>query len=100
MEGVDSVNLSFVSKTDEDFYRAGVTPTSTQSGLDEFGDIKIGYNEMPLLRGGWYDRYNNYYEDTIDDNVLSSVNIIIKEVIQENLSIKLRNKAKTNLKNS
>lgn len=100
MEGVDSVNLSFVSKTDEEIYRTGLTPTAEQSGLDDFGDIKIGFNEMPLLRGGWYDRYNNYYEDTVDDNVLSSVNIVIKEVIQENLSIKLRNKAKSDLKNS
>lgn len=100
MEGVDSVNLSFVSKTDEDIYRNGEVPTTEQSGLDDFGDIKIGFNEMPLLRGGWYDRYNNYYEDTVDDSVLSSVNIVIKEVIQENLSVKLRNKAKTDLKNS
>ena len=98
MEGVDSVNLSFVSKKDEEMIKAG-TFVPEQSGLDEFGDIKIRFNEMPLIRGGWYDRNNNYYEDTIDDSLLSSVNIIIKDVIQENLAIKLRNSNKTSVKN-
>lgn len=123
VEGVDSVNLSFLSSANELAIRdgyytvtenvsdkiTGLITTSTKTikllpgedpnlGLDDFGDIKIDTNEMPLLRGGWYDRYNNYYEDTIDDNVLSSVNIMIKEVIKESLSVKIRNKTKSNIK--
>jgi hypothetical protein len=57
-----------------------------QLGLDKFGDIKIGLNELPIIRGGWSDRNDVYYSTEIKDNNISSVNIIIDEVIDENLS--------------
>jgi len=55
-------------------------------GLDKFGDIKIGLNELPIIRGGWSDRNEVFYSTDIKDNNVSSVNIIIDEVIDESLS--------------
>lgn len=119
IKGVDSVNIAFVSELNEDaindgYYikrynkidrirgieevverkvqlRSGEDPNL---GLDDFGDIKIGLNELPVIRGGWYDRFGNFYQDGIDFNQYSSVNIIIKEVVKETLSVRMSNKNK------
>lgn len=116
VQGVDSVNIAFISEENElaitnGYYIQTTTTTDkirglkvvTQNkvnlasgvdpnlGLDEFGDIKIGLNELPVIRGGWYDRFNNYYEDGIDFDNFSSVNIVIKEVINENLAVRITN---------
>jgi hypothetical protein len=123
IEGVDSVSISFVSKVNEDsiidgFYmkrnnsidriRGIMTVTETKInvpegtdpnlGLDEFGDIVIGLNELPLIRGGWYDRFGNFYEDGLNSGEFSSMNIIIKDVIKESLSVKMMNKNKGSLR--
>lgn len=97
MTGVDSVNVTFVSKDNEELYTAGKL-TFDNSSLDEFGDIIIRKNEFPLIRGGFLDRFGNFYEDSIaDNNQISTVNIIIKDVIKENLSMKLVNERKSKL---
>lgn len=123
VKGVDSVNLSFVSEANEraiidGYYIQKVTSidkvrgitivTDNQImlspgddpnlGLDDFGDIKIGLNEQPIIRGGWYDRFGNYYEDGISYNQYSSVNLVVKEVIRESLPIRMMNSNKTSLK--
>jgi len=123
VKGVDSVNMSFVSEANEraiidGYYVQKVTSidkvrgitivTDNQImlktdedpnlGLDDFGDIKIGLNEQPIIRGGWYDRFGNYYDDGISHNQYSSVNLVVKEVIRESLSIRMMNNTKTNLK--
>jgi len=125
VKGVDSVNLSFISEANEkaiingyyiqkvetiDRVR-GITVVQENQinlqpgedpniGLDDFGDIKIGLNEMPVIRGDWYDRYGNYYEDGINYNQFSSVNIVVKEVIRENLSVKMMNANRQSLANN
>jgi hypothetical protein len=125
VKGVDSVNLSFISEANEkaiingyyiqkvetiDRVR-GITVVQENQinlqpgedpniGLDDFGDIKIGINEMPVIRGDWYDRYGNYYEDGINYNQFSSVNIVVKEVIRENLSVKMMNANRQSLANN
>jgi hypothetical protein len=123
IKGVDSVNLSFVSEVNEraiidgyyiqkvsslDKVRGITIVTENQImlksgddpnlGLDDFGDIKIGLNEQPVIRGGWYDRFGNYYEDGISYNQYSSVNLVVKEVIRESLSVRLMNANKSTLK--
>jgi len=50
--------------------------------IDETGDIVISKNEIPIIRGGFKDRNNRFYEDEIDQNKLSSVNI---NFMKENL---------------
>jgi hypothetical protein len=123
IKGVDSVNVSFISELNEDaivdgYYiqrinridrirgieeeierKINIQPGEDPNlGLDDFGDIKIGLNELPVIRGGWYDRFGNYYQDGIDYNQYSSVNIIIKEVVKESLSLKMSNKNKNSIK--
>ena len=58
----------------------------------------IGLNELPLVRGGWYDRFGNFYEDGLNSGEFSSMNIVVKEVIRESLSVKMMNKNKGSLK--
>lgn len=123
IKGVDSVNISFVSEINEDAINDGYYIKQTTQidrirgiqeivstkvnlnpgedpnlGLDDFGDIKIGLNELPVIRGGWYDRFGNFYQDGIDFNQYSSVNIIIKEVVKETLSVRMSNKNKQSIK--
>jgi hypothetical protein len=123
VKGVDSVNVSFVSELNEDSindgyyiqrvntidkirgiqevveYKINLNPGEDPNiGLDDFGDIKIGLNELPVIRGGWYDRFSNFYQDGIDFNQYSSVNIIIKEVVKETLSVRISNKNKQSIK--
>ena len=125
ISGVDSVNISFVAEANEKAINNGyyiqrvntidrirgltvVTENKinlTQGddpniGLDDFGDIKIGLNEMPIIRGGFYDRFGNFYEDGINLNEYSSINIIVKDVIRETLSVKMMNQNKTAVKNA
>ena len=125
VKGVDSVNISFVSETNEKaiidgFYIQkvetidkvrGITMIQENQinlqpgedpnlGLDDFGDIKIGLNEMPIIRGGWYDRFGNYYEDGINYNQFCSLNIVIKDVIRENLAARMMTSNKQSIMNS
>ena len=108
IDGVDSVNVSFISEKNEKAIKDGYYYKNVETfdqirgiktvqqvkvnvpansdpnlGLDDFGDIVIGLNEMPIFRGPFYDRFDNYFEDGISDDTYSSVNIIIKEVIKE-----------------
>lgn len=121
--GVDSVSISFVSEKNEkaindgyyfqkissiDKIRGIKTVTDNKItlkvnqdpslGLDEFGDIVIGLNELPIIRGGWYDRYSNYYEDGLSTDQFGSMNIVIKDVIRETQTIKMINKSKKSIK--
>lgn len=43
--------------------------------IDMNGDIVLDKNDIPLLRGGWRDRNNKYYNDIIDNSKIGSVNI-------------------------
>ena len=74
--GVDSVNIEFVSKNNEDYHR--LKPDSTDiKGLDTIlGDIVVERDELALIRGGWSDRNGTYYSESPDTNGLSSINII------------------------
>jgi hypothetical protein len=68
-------------------------------GLDDFGDIRIDDNEIVVIRGDWYDRNNNYYEEFPDDNLLSSLNIFFKEGIKADLYNQLQNQNFERLRN-
>ena len=51
-------------------------------GVDPvLGDILYDSEELPIIRGGWYDRNNIYYSDNITASGFNSVNIIKKGVI-------------------
>lgn len=103
---IHSVDITFISKKNEDHHRAGLTkvknsliPKKSQIGVDAktdrnalgnynpkvqlgidpvLGDIIFDKNEVPVIRGGWKDRNNVFYSDNIDYAGLRSVNIILK----------------------
>ena len=46
--------------------------------IDSNGDIILNQSEMVMMRGGWYDRNNNYFQDIPNPSTgLGSVNIYI-----------------------
>lgn len=103
-----SVDIQFISKKNEDYHNENMTmvqnklnkfntsfdtdvsvskinpgynPYSTV-GIDPvLGDILFEPDEIPVIRGGWYDRNKSYYSDTVEGNGLRTVNIIKKGTI-------------------
>ena len=82
IEGVDSVDVRFVSKKNEDYHKefqtadsnsrviTGDTTTTRQAGYEPnkilgldptLGDIVFESNEYPIVRGGWVDRNGIFY---------------------------------------
>lgn len=105
---IHSVDIQFVSKKNEDYhkqaaidaenklnkfnssYETNISITDLNPnysytevlGLDPvLGDILFEPNEIPIIRGGWYNRDGIYYSDNIDGNGLKSVNIIKKGTV-------------------
>jgi hypothetical protein len=87
VEGVDSVDFSFLSENNEAnaiaARSAGLT-SSTLIGLDQFGNIIIGRNELIVLRGGWTDRYGTTYEEGIVRGKPSALNVTIRGIVPRN----------------
>jgi len=121
--GVDSVNVTFLSEKNEKAINDGfffkkveifdqirglktvqeekvMVPEGSDPnlGLDEFGDIKIGLNELPVIRGDWFDRFGNFYEDGLSQSQFSSINVIFKETIKETLATKQMVRNKNNMR--
>jgi hypothetical protein len=87
VEGVDSVDFSFLGEQNEanaiKAIDAGVNPSSL-IGIDQFGNIVIGRNELVVLRGGWTDRYGTNYEEGIVPGKPSALNVTVRGVIPRN----------------
>jgi len=116
VEGIDSVNIFFISEQNEQAIRDGFyfipvygtdpitdqrvlienkkivlkTDEDPQLGLDSFGDVIIENNELAIIRGGWKDRNGTYFEPIPEGNKISSLNIFYKEAIQNNLYNKIQ----------
>lgn len=104
IDGVDSVDISFFSKKNEDYHREYIemdkairnenlvdsdddllitknfpdyNPSEIR-GLDPvLGDIIFEADEIPVIRGGWKDRNGVFYSDNIDQTRnFASINII------------------------
>ena len=84
--GVDSVNVSFISKKNEDYHK--IKPISSLIyGLDPIlGDIVVEAQELAIVRGGWSDRNNTYYNETLDGNGLGPINIMFVGITEENIN--------------
>lgn len=103
IKDIHSVDIQIVSKKNEDYHKQAMTDAQNKlnkynssyqtdisvstmnpdyvatetKGLDPIlGDIIFDPNEIPIIRGGWFDRNGIYYSDDIDGNGLKSVNII------------------------
>lgn len=104
IDGIDSVVVDFVSELNENYHKEflmkseqfkkyngrypneneiimsdGKKYDSTNSiGIDIIlGDIVIDKNDLCIIRGGFTDRYNNYYNSQPGQGTYSSVNIIV-----------------------
>ena len=83
-EGVDSVNVTFVSKKNEDYHKIK-SESKTIYGLDPvLGDIVVEPNELAIIRGGWSDRNLTYYNETLDTEGLGPINIMFVGITEEN----------------
>jgi hypothetical protein len=80
INGVDSVNINFVSELDE-INKKSNPNTTLLVGLDEFNDIIIGLDQFPIIRGGWSDSQGNYYAEGLSDSSLGALNIQVKAQI-------------------
>jgi hypothetical protein len=116
VEGIDSVNVFFISEVNEEAIRNGfyfipvygTDPVTDQRvlienkkivlkkgedpqlGLDSFGDVIIENNDLAIIRGGWKDRNGTYYEPIPEANKISSLNVFYKEAIANNLYNKIQ----------
>ena len=106
IKDVHSVDVSFMCKKNEDYHKKAMqddenrrnqyatkaalklerpNPThdpNSKIGIDPLlGDILFDPQEIPIIRGGWYDRNNVYYSDDINDKGLKSINIIKKGTV-------------------
>ena len=85
VKGIDSVSINIVSEENERSKIAN--PDATVIGLDEFNDILIKEFELPIIQGGFKDRYGNEYSQGISDDALGSVNIQIKNIVPRPLEL-------------
>ena len=75
VEGVDSVNVWFMSQENEVFKSDPANVDKPDIGLDDFGDVIIGKGELALIRGGWPDRNGVMFYDSISQSKPGSINI-------------------------
>ena len=90
VEGVDSVNIWFMSEENESYHAVPANKDSTLDiGLDEFGDIVIGRGQLALIRGGWNDRNGVFIEDSTSQSRPSTINITFGKDSIRNLNAEL-----------
>jgi hypothetical protein len=89
--GVDSVSVFFSGQKNEEnqtMIRKLTNVSQAQLdeviGMDQFGDIIIGRNELVLLRGGWTDRHGTAYNESIVQGKPGPLNINISSVVPQN----------------
>jgi hypothetical protein len=75
VEGVDSVNVYFVSEKNEAYKKIETNADKPDIGLDEFGDIVMDRGELAIIRGGWVNRFGEYFNPGIDSGKPSTLNI-------------------------
>jgi hypothetical protein len=103
IKDIHSVDISFICKKNEDYHKENKIQDENRNnayatrdalkisrpnpnynpkasiGLDPvLGDIVFEPDEIPVIRGGWYDRDMVYFSADIEEKGLKSVNIIKK----------------------
>jgi hypothetical protein len=108
IEDINSVKVEFVCKKNEDYHIEGLkslanqasfdaskfslNPSSSQNSYDpnkvlgidpQLGDILFDPDEMPVMRGGWYDRNGTFFtdENPISSSNLTGLNIFFKGTV-------------------
>jgi hypothetical protein len=79
---INSVDVTFVSRKNETYHIENPPDNTTTLGLDPIlGDIVFEPSEIPIVRGGWYDRNGIFYTDDFESKGMKSINIIKKGTI-------------------
>lgn len=100
VEGVDSVNVWFMSEANEVFHAIPGNENAPEDiGLDEFGDIVINRGELALIRGGWADRNGVIFEDSTSQSKPSTINITFGKDTIKSLNLELHRINVENIKN-
>jgi len=79
VKGVDSVAVTIIGEANE--LAKIQNPTAALVGLDEYNDIIIEDMELPIVRGGFPDRFGNNYVEGVSEESLGAVNIRITDII-------------------
>lgn len=79
VNGVDSVAVTIIGEKNET--AKALDQNAKEVGLDEFNDIIIEKGELPLIRGGFKDRYGNSYVEGLSNDSLGAVNIKISDIV-------------------
>jgi hypothetical protein len=94
--GVDTVSFFFVGQKNEenqieisDLSNVSQTQIDEVIGMDQFGDIIIGRNELVILRGGWTDRNGTFYTESIVEGSPGPLNITIASIVPRNFRSEL-----------
>jgi hypothetical protein len=97
VEGVDSVNVSFLCEANEVSKTAD--PTAPLIGLDDLGNIVIQKDELSTIRGGWKDRNGIFYDDGIYTDRPCTVNIVVKRTSKHDVNSMIFQESVTNIMN-
>jgi hypothetical protein len=104
VEGVDSVSFYFVGEANEknqtllrSLTNVSAAQLQQQVGLNEFGDIVIGRNDLVVLRGGWTDRNGTDYQEGIIQGKPGALNVSIAKIIPVNFNMSLNAEMKSQL---
>lgn len=100
VQGVDSINLWFVSEENEYFKSNPANISEPDKGIDSFGDVIIGKGEYALVRGGWKNRNGVLYYDTTDQSKPGSINIAFGKDTSKSLNMDIHRINVDNIKNS
>ena len=104
VEGVDSVSFYFVGEANEknqtllrSLDNVSDAQLQQQVGLNDFGDIIIGRNDLVVLRGGWTDRNGTEYQQGIVQGKPGALNVSIAKIIPMNFNMSLNAEMKSQL---
>ena len=104
ISGVDSVSLFFIGQKNEanqiaikDLTNVSDSQYSEVIGMDSFGDILIGRNELVILRGGWSDRNGTFFTDSIVAGKPGPLNVTVASIVPKNFRSGLTADLKTQL---
>jgi hypothetical protein len=102
--GVDTVSFFFVGQKNEENQIAIKNLTNVSQaqldetiGMDQFGDIIIGRNELVLLRGGWTDRNGTFYTESVVDGKPGPLNITVASIVPKNFRSELNASLKSQI---
>jgi hypothetical protein len=102
--GVDTVSFFFVGQKNEENQIAIKNLTNVSQaqldetiGMDQFGDIIIGRNELVLLRGGWTDRNGTFYTESVVDGKPGPLNITVASIVPRNFRSELNASLKSQI---